>query len=226
MIQGDDALLPLAGAAQHPGGQIQVVHIQRDQLADPDAGGVQQLQHGPVPVALQVGALRLLQKQLHLFARQDLGQLSLHLGRDHPLGRVVVHDPQGDQAAVKGFDGCDGAGHCGGGAALPGQRGGVVLHLLGQHLCELQLLLLHSGLELVHIPQIGADGVGRRLFFCDQIVLIEVQQFRHADNSLTFFLVPIHSTNRAEADSSAGAARNSSTTHRNSPSPQRARRSQ
>ena len=36
-------------------------------LADPDARGVQELQHGMVPIALGVHALRLLQKQLHLF---------------------------------------------------------------------------------------------------------------------------------------------------------------
>ena len=65
VVQGDDSLPPLAFAVEHPGGQIQVVYIQGDELADPDSGGIEQLQHSPVPEALQVGTVGLLQKQFH-----------------------------------------------------------------------------------------------------------------------------------------------------------------
>ena len=50
-----------------PAGRFRSSNVQCDQLADPDAGGVQQLQHGMIPEALGVHALRLFQKQLHLF---------------------------------------------------------------------------------------------------------------------------------------------------------------
>ena len=174
-VQGDDPLLPLADAPEHSGGQVQVVHVQGNELADPDAGGVQQLQHGPVPAALQIGAVGLLQKQLHLFAGEDLGQLALHLGGHHPLGRVVVHDPQGDEAAVEGLDGGDGTGHRGRRLPLPGERGGVALHVLGQHLLQLRVLAGHGRLKLAHVPQVGADRIGRRPLFSFQILLIQVQ---------------------------------------------------
>ena len=53
--------------------------------------GVEQLQHGPVPVPLQVTAVWLLQKELHLPAGEDLGQLALHLRRSHVSGWVALH---------------------------------------------------------------------------------------------------------------------------------------
>ena len=61
-VQRDAPLFPFAAAHNEAGGQIQVIHVQVDQLRDPDAGGIQQLQHGMIPKALFIHALRLLQK--------------------------------------------------------------------------------------------------------------------------------------------------------------------
>lgn len=178
-IQGDDPLLVPADALQHPAGEIQIVHVQRDQLADPDAGGIEQLQHGPVPAALGVGGLRLGQEQLHLPAGEDLGQLALHLGGGHRLGRVGRHLAPQEQIVIKGLDGGQRAGHRGGGLAQNGELVDIALHFHRRDLSQRALLLLHGGGELPHIPEIGADRVGRRLLLRLQIVLIGGDPVRH-----------------------------------------------
>ena len=215
VVQGDDSLPPLAFAVEHPGGQIQVVHIQGDELADPDSGGIEQLQHSPVPEALQVGTVRLLQKQFHFLAGEDLRQFALYLGGHHILGRIAVHDPQGNHAVIKGLDGGNRPGYGGGGLSLSGQAVHVELHILDRQFRQLQVLLRHGRLKLVHVPQIGTHRVGRRLFLRGQILLKQVQQFRHKHNSLSnaFNSQTTHyNTSLAAALKSTGAARYSNIT--------------
>ena len=74
-----------------PGGQIQVVQVQGDQLADPDAGGVQQLQHGVIPKALGIHTPGLLQEQVHLLGGENFRIFSLHLGGGDTLGGIGFH---------------------------------------------------------------------------------------------------------------------------------------
>ena len=78
-IKRNDAHFAAALAADKAAGDADVVHVEPDQLADADAGGIQDLQHRLVAAALHIAALRLLQKQLHLFAGEDLRQLLLRL---------------------------------------------------------------------------------------------------------------------------------------------------
>ena len=60
LVQRDDSLLPLTVAFKYPARKIEIIQIQVDQLTDPDAGGIQQLQHSSVPVTLQICTIRLL----------------------------------------------------------------------------------------------------------------------------------------------------------------------
>ena len=105
VVQGDDPLLFAVGAADKARRQVQVPDVQCDQLADSDAGGVQQLQHGMIPEALGIHALRLFQKQLHLFGGEDLRVFPLHFGGGHSLCRVLFQLPGSHHIAVKGLDG-------------------------------------------------------------------------------------------------------------------------
>ena len=161
MVEGDDPLPVPAPAADEARGQIQVLHVQGDQLADPDAGGVEQLQHGMVPVALGVHALGLLQKQLHLFGGEDLRVFPFHpLGGDS-LGRVVRHSAGGEQELIKRLDGGQKAGDGGGGFPLPLHPAHVLLNHLGSGQLHLAVFMLRQILrKLGHVPQIGADRVG------------------------------------------------------------------
>ena len=86
-IHGDHARLVAALAADHTCRQIHVRDVQRDQLADADAGRIQQLKHGAVTVALGVRTLRLRQQQLDLLLDRICGSFCLALsGTSLPVG--------------------------------------------------------------------------------------------------------------------------------------------
>ena len=61
-IERNDALFIFGIAANKTGSQIDVLHIQRDQFADPNACRIEELQHGVVTVALLIHALGLRQQ--------------------------------------------------------------------------------------------------------------------------------------------------------------------
>ena len=75
--------------------QIDILHVETDELRDPHTGGVHHFQHGLVPVALVVHTDRLGQQELYLFAGEDLGQLFLP-----PLNMNVTADGGGLQKAL------------------------------------------------------------------------------------------------------------------------------
>ncbi len=161
-VQGDDPLLSPADAPDEPRRQIHVLHVQPDQLADPDARGVQQLQHGVVPVALGVHALGLLQKQIHLLAREDLGQLPLRAHRRRVLGRVGPDHALAEKVAVKALQGGHAPGHAGSRLAPAGHIGYVPLNVLLGALKQLRLLhLLEVAAKLGYVSDIGCDRVVR-----------------------------------------------------------------
>ena len=74
-INRDNAHFFSAFAADEAAGQTDIVDVEADELADTDARGVQDLEHGLVAAALHLRDLRLLQQKLDLFAGQDLRQL-------------------------------------------------------------------------------------------------------------------------------------------------------
>ena len=103
-IERNDALLALALAADEAGAETHVADVERDQLADSDTGGIEQLQHRVVAVALGVDALGLVKKQLDLLAGEDLRELALHLHRGNALGRVGGNQAVHLQIPVKRLD--------------------------------------------------------------------------------------------------------------------------
>ena len=133
-VQGHDALLLLAAAADKADRQIHIVDVKTDQLTDADTGGVQQLQHGVVAEALLVHAFRLFQKQLHLAVGEDLRIFPFHLHGHHALGRVCFHGAALRHVRIEGFDGRRGASDGGGAFPAVGHVekvlvDGVLLHL-------------------------------------------------------------------------------------------------
>ena len=58
-IKRNDAVLSLAAAVDKACVQIDVMHVQTDQLRDTDTRGIQNLEHGVIPVAFFVHALGL-----------------------------------------------------------------------------------------------------------------------------------------------------------------------
>ena len=59
-IEGNDALFSLPHTAQETAGEAEMLHIQVDEFTHPYPGGIEQLQHGMVPISLGIGTLRLL----------------------------------------------------------------------------------------------------------------------------------------------------------------------
>ena len=110
-IERDKPFLVVTDAADRAGCQIHVRHIERNELAHTDAGGIQQFQHCLVAVALEVGTLRLLKQQLDLAAREDLRELLLAFIRNQLAGRVFAHDALENEEGIKAFQRRDGAGN-------------------------------------------------------------------------------------------------------------------
>ena len=101
----------MAYAADRAGGKIHVRHVERNKLAHADAGGIQQLQHRLIAVALEVGTLRLLEQQFNLAARENLRELLLALIRDQFSGRVFAHDALKNEESIKAFQRRNGPGN-------------------------------------------------------------------------------------------------------------------
>ena len=86
-------LVALAQHPQQPPGRVDVVDVQAAQLADPDAGGVQQLDDEPVPQCEWITLLRTGIGGGHgvqrLILTQHGGQCSTRLGDLQPGGRIA-----------------------------------------------------------------------------------------------------------------------------------------
>ena len=90
-IQGDDALLIMTGTANEAHCQVNIVHVQPDQLGYADTGSIQQLQHGVIPESLFIHTFGLFQKQFYLFIGQDLRIFPFHLHCGNGLGRICFN---------------------------------------------------------------------------------------------------------------------------------------
>ena len=187
-IQRDDPFSFFAAAAQKRRLQIHILPIQRNKLRHPDAGGVQQLQHGPVPEPFFVHALGLLQEQLHFPARQDLRALPLRLCGGNALSRVGLHGVGNHQVIVERFDGRSASDNGGRRAAPVRQVGQVIGH--GGRLDPAQVAALRQpGAKLCDVPDIGADRVGGGVLFLLQIDAVLSDIVRHARFLLSLFTV-------------------------------------
>ena len=121
-VHRDEPLLVSAVAADDAGAQVHIVDVQVNQLTDPDACGVEQLQHGPVPVALGVHALGLFQQQLHFLAGQDLRQLLGALVRHQTQRRVGLYQLLDAEVRIQTLDRRYASGHRGNRFAVGAQH--------------------------------------------------------------------------------------------------------
>ena len=102
-----------------------------------------------VPIALGVNALRLVQEKLHFLAGQDLGQLTLHLVRDHASGRKPARM---DHIGVKRLQGGHCAGDGGDRLALADEVLDVALHIALRYVVQRTFLPLQVGRKLPNVP--------------------------------------------------------------------------
>ena len=136
-IDRDDARLLAAFAADEAAGQTDIVDVEADELADTDARGVQDLEHGLVAATLHLRDLRLLQQKLDLFAGQDLRQLFFCLVDLDVVDRVL------DGEYVQTLDG---------GQRTGDRRGGFSVGLHAVHVAGNHVLI---GVQ--HIDAFGAQ---------------------------------------------------------------------
>ncbi|MCB5294322.1 hypothetical protein BJQ90_03789 [Arthrobacter sp. SO3] len=159
----------LVALAKHPQGPavgIEVVHVEAGQLADPDAGGVQQFNHGPVPQrhgpSLGGSRLRIFHEPKDLLLVQHSGQGLFPLRCLQPQGGVRLDEfltdgPGGEGPGGGGAPGQGGAGHAP--FALrsePAPQGaelqpGKILDSFGGRMLQ----------EAADVGEVGAHRVGR-----------------------------------------------------------------
>ena len=105
-------LLALAADPQRPGELVHVLHVQRHQLADPQAGGVDRLQNGPVAQPQQRLGVRGPKQRLDLLNVQELGQVFVLLGRANDAGRRRFNGFEPHQELVEASQGGELPGGC------------------------------------------------------------------------------------------------------------------
>ena len=179
-IEWDDTLFALALRADEARAQAHVLFIERNELGDADARGVQQFEHRVVAVALSVHALGLVKEELDLFAREDLGELVLHLHRGNALGRVRADLSGHLEVGVERLDRRDGARDRRGGLALAAHPGDIAADDLLRHLRQrhgVELVQIHG--ELVQIAHIGAERILGGVLFRGQIFFVLRQKVGH-----------------------------------------------
>ena len=142
-IDRDDARLLAAFAADEAAGQADIVDVEADELADTDARGIQDLEHGLVAAALHLRDLRLLQQKLDLFAGQDLRQLFFCLVDLDVVDRVLLDLTVLDGEYVQTLDG---------GPRTGDRRGGFSVGLHAVHVAGNHVLI---GVQ--HIDAFGAQ---------------------------------------------------------------------
>ena len=130
VVKRDHAVMVPAVAGDDAGGEIQIVDIEIDELADANACGIQQLQHRAVAIAFRVDALRLLQQQLHFLAGEDLRQLLRGLVRNEDQTGVFGNDIVFQEERIKTLDRGDRAGNRRNGFPRGLQRGDIGAEIL------------------------------------------------------------------------------------------------
>ena len=135
LAERDGALLvSLAQHPQQPAGCVDVIDVQAAQLADPNAGGVQQLDDEQVPQCERITLLRTRIGGGHgiqrLILTQHRGQRSTRLGELQPGGRIARQQTASGCPGGEGLDrrgaprqrGAGRAGRCLGGQPRPQNR--------------------------------------------------------------------------------------------------------
>ncbi len=101
----DSLLLALAPDADEPFVQSDVGHVKADELTDPDAGGIKQLEDRPVPRSESFVLVGKVQKLSDLPFREKAGDGAVELRPGHNAGRIVVADPALETILKKRTDG-------------------------------------------------------------------------------------------------------------------------
>ena len=130
------------------------------------------LTSSPVPVALQVGTLGLVQEQLYLLAGENLGQLLLRALDGDVVDRVLLHGPDALQVVVEAFEGGHEPRHSGGGFPCPPAPGDIsaddLLGGVGHPDPQINSQIIR---KLVYIPDIGEIGIVGHLLHVQEISL-------------------------------------------------------
>ena len=153
--------------------QTDIGNVQRDHLAHAHPGGIKQLQHGLVAVALDVHALRLLKKQLDLSASQDLRELFLRLWLRNVMYGVFRHQAGIHTEAIEALERGDGTRDRGGGFSRVDQ----VLHIAADALAvagiKRQLFdILKIGVELPDVTHVRGHRVRGCVLHIQKIAFI------------------------------------------------------
>ena len=98
------SLAPLAEHADHPAGQVHVLQIQSHQFAEAQAGGVEELQDGPVAETERGRGIGRIEQRTHLVGGHVRRHAALHPRRGDERAGIGVEQPLATQIAREGAD--------------------------------------------------------------------------------------------------------------------------
>ena len=139
------------------------------EFRDTQPAGEQHLDDGTVAVSLPFGQVDGLFQEVDFSRGKDLRQVVRLFGRLQQLCRVCFHIAVKDKKTIELAYTAEDAGQRAGTDAEVGDRCSEVLQLLQRHIRHGHLLAGEIAQELVHIMQIGIQGIGRTAFLQFQI---------------------------------------------------------
>ncbi len=169
----------LAAFAEHlhqAVGQVQLIEVQAGQLRQAQARGVEQFEDRLVAMGEEVilhGTIEQLQGAIGV---QGLGQAPFALGRGQAIGRVVVAQAFTVQVVIQAAHRRQQARQAARGLALlvqPRNQAAQALDIQGLPAGDLLFFAVRQ--DLVQVPSVGFQGMGRHLALVAQVSAISVQ---------------------------------------------------
>ena len=165
--------------AAHPdetGRGVHVPEVQGHHFAGTQAGAVEEFQHGGIPLAQRRVPVGRPEKALNLFPAQDVRKHVLFLRWGDLLRGIVDQNTLFAQKTIQGLDGDQfPGGRACRNAQFPALRE-IARNVVGRQAQKGREIFLPDEIpETVQVREVGGQGVARKAFFDDEVLLQSVE---------------------------------------------------
>ncbi len=169
-------LVALADDSYQPGGQVEPVEIQTDQLGQAQPGGIEQLEHGLVATGDEVVLDSTVQQLHRAIGVQQPRQALLALGRADAAGWIMRAEAFLIEVAIQSAQRRQQTRQAAAGQSLAMQFGNQLAHLLAaQRRPLLHRLALAEGEHSGQIAAVAVQGMRRHLSLAVQVLEIAIE---------------------------------------------------
>jgi hypothetical protein len=176
-------LVALAAHPHQPGGQVEAVEIETDQLGQAQAGGVEQLEHGLVATGDKIVLHSAIQQLRRTIGIQRARQAALALGRGEPVRRIVPTQAFAAEVLVQAAHRREQAGQRTAGLPLAVQARDHGAQATGiQGVPAGHAVFFAQGEDFQQIATVAVEGVHGDLALAAQVIEKGVEAALHGDS--------------------------------------------